>query len=191
MCDDVPLFRSATDALLFAFNYNAPPTQPLLAKLIANAPAGSKGLTGLEGAGQVGIITSRLRHITYPGAAILKAKYMPQREECNCHRPCCKGSVANGAWMDAISEIHVYTARELAAGKVKLKAQDTGAVRALVLKRYCGRDASIAAVARKLKLHRQTVAALAGRVDGLLDGCERRALAEFEGAMEGGVGRGQ
>ncbi len=110
MTDATPPFDSYIDALIFAFNassqnYDRPPMS-----LLAAPPQGSgKGLGGLDGAAQAGMIRAEVRRLGRMREAILLARFAPRWIDCSCRAPCCSGRKPNSEWVDAIAHLAEYT----------------------------------------------------------------------------------
>lgn len=100
-----PLFRSAHDALVFAFNFSRQQYDRPLMNRVASGPQadGRLGLAGLDGAGQAAMILAVLRRMPPLSQALLIASKAPQTEECGCGVACCSGHKVNAQWLDAIS----------------------------------------------------------------------------------------
>ena len=97
-----PLFSSAHDALVFAFNYSGQRYgQTPMSKIAAPAAPG-KGLSGVDGAAQAGFIRAEVAAIGRILEAILIARFAPHTVPCSCRRSCCIGKKPNGEWTGAI-----------------------------------------------------------------------------------------
>ncbi len=87
------LFRTPQDALTFAFNYSMQQQdRPLMDRLAAPAARTGKGLSGMDGAGQAGMICRVIGSLDnrYEEAALI-ARFAPRTIVCNCKSPCCAG----------------------------------------------------------------------------------------------------
>lgn len=104
---DEPLFTSAHAALTFAHHYaHGYYEAPAMAKMMRGAVLGTgKGLVGLDGAGQAGMILSYLERLSDLHKAILILRTAPERTPCSCRAPCCSGSRPNPAWSDAMAVV--------------------------------------------------------------------------------------
>ncbi|OTP79472.1 hypothetical protein [Caballeronia sordidicola] len=101
------LFRTPQDALTFAFNYSMQQQdRPLMDRLAAPAARTGKGLSGMDGAGQAGMIRRVIGSLDnrYEEAALI-ARFAPRTIDCNCKSPCCAGYRLNPDWDYAISEL--------------------------------------------------------------------------------------
>lgn len=98
-----PLFSSAHAALTFAFNYSTQVyDRPLMARLAATPrPGGGKGLGGNDGAGQAGMVLSKLDGLSELHELIILARFMPKTVAC----PCCASEVWDADWMAVVRTI--------------------------------------------------------------------------------------
>ena len=97
------LFSSAHAALTFAFNFSGQAYDRPAMNRMADGPARSgKGLVGLDGAGQAGMIRREVADLGPLREAIITAYYAPRSLPCACRRPCCSGHTVNAEWSDAI-----------------------------------------------------------------------------------------
>lgn len=106
MSDDV-LFQSAHNALLFAFNFSGQQYERPMMNRLADDPVAyvSKGLSGMDGAAQAGMIMSRIMLMSPLSQYIVFAHYAPKTLPCECFSPCCAGSKPNPLWVATINEI--------------------------------------------------------------------------------------
>ncbi len=102
-----PLFQSAHNALLFAFNFSAQQYERPMMNRMADDPVAyvSKGLSGMDGAAQAGMIMSRVLQLPALSQYIVFAHYAPKTLACDCPRPCCAGKKPNELWEAVIMEI--------------------------------------------------------------------------------------
>lgn len=109
-----PLFLSTHNALLFAHNYNHCQTAPtLLAKLCSKHLRKGKGLAGLDGAAQAGLILGGIRDIGAAEAAVMMGRYAPHSRPCDCRSSCCSGTIVNTDWSDANAYLASMVAHEM------------------------------------------------------------------------------
>ena len=100
---DYPLFKSAKGAMLFAFNYShGTIKRSALAGMMGGRSRPGRGLGGLDGAAQAGIIKDLVRSLGDTREAIVIARYEPRTIPCSCKSPCCRGFKDNPAWKNAI-----------------------------------------------------------------------------------------
>lgn len=97
------LFSSAHAALTFALNFSSQQFgKSAMATLIAPAGGSGKGLGGLDGSAQAGIVRAELERCGELTQAILIAKMAPKFKVCECKHPCCSGKKPNSDYDNAI-----------------------------------------------------------------------------------------
>ncbi len=104
---DRPL-KPTLDALLkAAFTYERPSDPTMLSRTgPRRAPGEYAGIgTGLDGAGQAGLIQSAVRELPRYQRYAIEARYMPRGVKCRCGARCCKGWVDNAARAEALGEL--------------------------------------------------------------------------------------
>lgn len=100
-----PVFRSAHEALTFAFRFagqQSPKTPMTTLMQAAGGGIGSgRGLVGLDGAGQAGMVLAALKHLGPEQRFVLIARYGDVRRPC----PCCGQPAADQVWLEAVEEL--------------------------------------------------------------------------------------
>src|SRR5690606_30192207 len=76
-------------------------------KLARKVGFNGKGLSGLDGAGQCGIIRSRVGQLQEPFRYVCVARLAPIAQRSNCRRPCCFGRRPNAEWSYAVDQLAV------------------------------------------------------------------------------------
>ena len=151
------LFKSAHSALVFAFHFSGQCyDRPAMNKLASPSVGTGKGLAGLDGAGQAGMIRSKVKTLGPRMEAVLIARCAPPSMPCECRAPCCGGWKTNSEWFDAITELSYYVERSLA------NTTANGLMRRLYVERYfaCkGKRMTVDAIAERVELTRQTAGA--------------------------------
>lgn len=113
-----PLFRSAHGALTFAFNYvHGSVKKPFLATLMGGSRTG-RGLGGLDGAGQAGMIRAEVDQLEPARRRVLLLRYAPARAPCACKAPCCAGFRINPEWGSAVDWLAMHVLKTALVGKV-------------------------------------------------------------------------
>ena len=95
-----PVFASVESALTFAFRYagqQSPPTPMRRLGTEANLGSG-RGLVGLDGAAQAGLILRELDKLPKPQRWVLTVRFGDVRREC----PCCGQPAPSAEWLDAV-----------------------------------------------------------------------------------------
>ena len=102
---DEVLFSSAHAALTFALNFSGQQFgKSAVATMAAPAGGGSgKGLGGLDGSAQSGMIRAELKRCGELVEALLIARVAPRSSPCSCKHVCCSGKVPNEEYLNAIS----------------------------------------------------------------------------------------
>ncbi len=159
-----PLFRSAHHALIFAFNYagQQSPRTPMTGLLHRGGIGSGKGLHGIDGAAQAGIILAEYAKLEKPHQHILRVRFGKNIQECACcghNAPCME-------WTEAVDALSRYA---------ELDGVHRGARHLIVEKVVCGlRGVSVAAIAGEYRLIERT---LQQQTQGL-----RRKLERLESA---------
>lgn len=158
-----PLFSSAHAALMFAYNHhNQIYDRPLLARLAQRtSPGKSKGLGGVDGAAQAGIILAAVQKLPRLYQAIVVARFSPRTDQCKC----CQGAVDRQEWMAAIREISD------AAASDALSAHPTARIlRDAIVARYFGKDVLLADAANRASVSVSTATNHNGKIKLWLHG---------------------
>lgn len=137
-----PLFSSAHAALTFAYNHqNEIYDRPLMARMAQGAPSGSgKGLGGVDGAAQAGLILAAVQKLPRLYQAVLVARFSPRTDRCKC----CQGAVDHHDWLAAVREISDAAACEA------LSAHPTARIlRDAIVARYFGKDVMLSDAAKR------------------------------------------
>ncbi|MFA5633487.1 MAG: hypothetical protein WC997_18520 [Porticoccaceae bacterium] len=146
--DDTLPFDTAHQALMFAFNFSASTLdRPLTSRLADKYRPTGKGLAGLDGAAQAGMILWQLRVLSNLHQAILCARFSPQDEPC----PCCQNPKMRDQWMAAVRVISDAAVTSALSGHLTNRALRDGLVA-----RYFGRKVHLQELAARAGVHRDT-----------------------------------
>lgn len=98
-------FKSAFDAVRFALAYSTQQYgETMMAKrLRGELSATGMGLVGVDGAGQAGMIRTKMGGLPELHRAVIIARAAPRDLPCSCGKACCSGSKPNPEWRAAIS----------------------------------------------------------------------------------------
>lgn len=181
MVIDQPIFRTVNGALAFAFNFKHGQYKPsAMAQMMASRGSSGRGLGGLDGAAQAGLIRAgvdalepRIR------GHILAARFSVRALPCPCKRPCCSGWKSNEEWLVAISEISNTVRQAALAGTVV-----NFTLRHAIVRRYFGVRQSLADAARASGVERHTASAHANKVISYLREEERHARYAIEAVLK-------
>lgn len=102
---DRVIFRSAHEALVFAFNISIRAYDRPLMNRMADGPKGGESLHGLDASAQAGMIRAQVRALGKISEAIITARFAPDSQPCSCGSPCCSTRRVNSEWKDAIGTI--------------------------------------------------------------------------------------
>lgn len=175
---DEPIFKSAHAALSFAFNYQGNPQISFTNRAWksnewpGDVPRGkSKGLSGIDGAGQSGLIRGLIMQLGMLHEAIIIAEYAPRWVDCPCHSPCCSGKVMSQEWKDAIA----WLADNVRVNALEGHTTDHKLRRACVEVFFKAPHTNIE-IAKRLKLDRSSVGVMVGKVRAYMQDEHRKAL---------------
>ncbi|HXC40835.1 MAG TPA: DNA-binding protein [Burkholderiales bacterium] len=151
---DAPLFKTAKGALLFAFNYShGTLKRSALAGMMGGARRAGRGLGGLDGAAQAGMIKAMVVELGDARAAIVVARFEPQSIPCSCRSACCRGFRENPAWSEAVA---VLTERALVALSGHLSHFR---MRRALVARFFGQRHNLNDIAKQCGVNRDTASA--------------------------------
>ncbi|MBS1169526.1 MAG: hypothetical protein H6R01_444 [Burkholderiaceae bacterium] len=178
MADD-PLFRIAHDALTFAFAYAGQQFDRSLMLKVASPSAGiGKGLSGLDGAAQAGMIRREVAALGKVAEAVLMARFAPKTVPCSCGSPCCRKYRDNPEYANAIAVLADNMRRTALAGTSANAITRT----ACVIRYFTPESKRISYedLAKLCSIHRQSASAYASRVAGVLLQYDKAAVAVIE-----------
>lgn len=98
------VFGSAHEALVFAYNYagQQSPRTPMTKLMHGGAALGrGRGLVGLDGAAQAGMVLAAVARLPKEQAQVIMVRYGDVRQEC----PCCGQPAPPQAWVDAVDAL--------------------------------------------------------------------------------------
>lgn len=167
-----PMFHSTHEALMFAFNfslqqYDAPP----MAKLMRGAIGSGRGLVGLDGAGQSGLVRAEVMALPGVQQYILAARYASRSVPCDCRKPCCSGQMVGKEYREAIEWLTDYVLRAALTGCTS----NHRLRRLLVLRSFGVKAGSLEDISDETGVHRNTVSDQNQRVQKHLRDLEDKA----------------
>ncbi len=103
MVEDSPLFKSAHSALLFAFHYSGQQSpKTAMGILMKGSPLGKgKGLSGLDGAAQAGMILFEFDKLDKYQRLVLLIRFGDVRHTCHC----CGQLAPSDEWLEAVDAL--------------------------------------------------------------------------------------
>jgi len=135
-----PLFNTAHQALSFAYNFSESTlNRPIMNRLADKFKRTGKGLSGMDAAGQAGIILRHLRKLPRLHQMVLIARFASRDSEC----PCCGGAVRSLIWMGAIREISDAAVTQALTGHITMRALRDG-----IVMRYFGEEIRLGKLAK-------------------------------------------
>lgn len=178
-----PLFRSTVGALRFALNYSHGQTKkPFLARMMGGGTVG-RGLGGLDGAGQAGMILVELQRISSElYQAILIGKYAVPSMPCACRSVCCRGWRESKDWAAAINWLTDHVLQEGLTGMISHHR-----FRRSMVSRYFGVKESFIQMSAACGVERHTAGQQYKKISEYLRDNERFARYEMEGLLKGAV----
>ena len=163
------LFTSAHAALVFAFNLSGQCyDRPMMNRMADGQKREGKGLSGLDGAGQAGMIRAEVSALGPLAEAILTARIAPRTTPCHCRSSCCSGYKANAEWTNAIAFLADHVRKTALFG-----CTSHGLLRREYVRRYFSSKeskVSLDKIAEKYSVDRHTVSAHASKVAAMLGG---------------------
>lgn len=174
------IFKNAHEALVFALHYSAQQyALSPMGKMMQGSGLGSgRGLVGLDGAGQAGMVMAELQALSSLERAALVGRYAPRDLQCDCGRPCCRRFRRNPEWSDAVREL-VESAMTQFSGTFSHYRVRLGAV-----ERYFGAKHKIQDIAEACGLDRHTVGTHNAVIVKWLRGIEHGASDRFDSAIK-------
>jgi len=168
------LFTSAASAAAFALNFSSLSYQKsAVNRMVGTPPPVGKGLGGLDGAAQAGMVRAELASIGLIGEAIIVADIAHKIKPCACKAPCCSGEVTNPEWAAAIGLLSNYL-QEMKIGPSHF------IVRMNLVRRFFGVDVSISEIARSTGLSRDTITTYNAKVVPFLKAEKKLAWVQFD-----------
>lgn len=109
------IFSSAEEAITFAANYSSQQyAMSPMAKILQRGAYGSgRGLVGLDGAGQAGMVFAEIDRLDYWQMLALIAGKIVRSEHCDCTSPCCRGWKMTELFRESVSQLADHVAQVL------------------------------------------------------------------------------
>jgi hypothetical protein len=171
---DPPLFRSVEAALAFAYRHPLNGiARPAINRMADGPTRTGRGLVGLDGAGQAGLILSAVSSLGEFSSALCDARYLPHVVDCTCGSACCTGHRVNQDWRLAVDTVTEGTNSAIPNRRIMLR------LRQAVVFRYFGEKARFVEIAKACRVDRDTASAHANAVTTFLRGQERQLRADL------------
>lgn len=161
-------FTNSHNAMVFAFNFSHQAYEPPLMNRLAWGPmAGiSKGLGGMDGAAQAGMILSELQKLTLAQQFVVIIKYAPAVWPCHCRSRCCSGFMRNTDWEEAVSQLGMIAAAEVIPGVLSQRQLRND----MIKKSFGHLDLSISDIGRSCGVSERTAAGVHAQIRKWLRG---------------------
>uniref|UniRef100_UPI003BA1764B hypothetical protein n=1 Tax=Agrobacterium tumefaciens TaxID=358 RepID=UPI003BA1764B len=141
-------FSSAHAALTFAFNYSAQAVErPMMARMADKGGGSGKGLGGLDGAGQAGMILSKVKSLSRLHQAIFRARFGERVAKC----PCCGSPADDLEWLSAIRVISDHAVAAALSSHLTSRL-----LRDAIVARYFGKKVLLHEVAERVGVSSST-----------------------------------
>lgn len=145
---ETPIFRSAHEALTFAFKYDRNrPERPMYARMGDKPTGQGRGLGGLDGAGQAGMILRHVDALSPAHRAIITLMYAPRTKTCMC----CQGDTPSHEWYGALRELS-----GIAAGAALSGCVSNNRLRDGIIARLFGERIVLAELAERCRVEANT-----------------------------------
>ena len=174
------LFQSAHNALLFAFNFSGQQYERPMMNRMADDPVAyvSKGLSGVDGAAQAGMIFAKLERLPALYQFIVFASYAPRIIPCECRHSCCAGTKPNELWNACIRMIEEAAITQALTGCMSHRVLRRG----IVQRAFGDKSVVLADLAEKAGVTEKTASSHASKVRLWLNGAPAHKRTE---AVEG------
>jgi hypothetical protein len=142
-----PLFTAAHDALIYAYNYagQQSPKSPIAGLVHRGGLGKGRGLHGIDGAAQAGIILAATAKLAMPQQHVLRVRFGRHQQPC----PHCQVMGPCAEWVEAVDAL---------SRSAELAGVHRAARHLLVEKAVCGlRGTSIATIAANYQLVERTL----------------------------------
>ena len=169
-----PVFETTRHALVFAFRFSSEQYgEGTLGKLLRRGAGSGRGLSGLDGAGQAGMVLAAVWRLKDIERAAIVARFSPRSEPC----PCCGGAKMPDIWREAVETLAEWC---IPTGVSNIRCR-----RALVGKYFGLPGVEFAALAAAHQINRKTVAEHYRAMVRLLADVEALAQAAVDDVFKG------
>ncbi|QWD55204.1 DNA-binding protein [Polynucleobacter paneuropaeus] len=183
VCEQEALFDSAHAAMVFAFNISTQCfDRPLLARMATPARSDSKGLSGLDGAAQAGMIRAEIHALGDLAENILTARFAPSFHPCSCRSKCCSGKQINPEWSGSIAWLANHVRNTALSGTYA----DYRVRRSCIIRHFQGKQQRITleALADSCGIARNSAGAYVSRVSKFLKVMESQAYGAISDKLQ-------
>lgn len=169
-----PLFSSTHAALSFAFNYSERQSAPSILGRLSDKPRDiGKGLSGLDGAAQAGMIRREVLQLDALQRAVVVCKFARPKECAHC-----RSLVDSNERIEAIEALTQHVQDTLQGDRPHL------ILRRWLVRKYFGERIGMAELAKKCGVHQNTASNHFRKVKAELDRIERQALRGLDESLK-------
>lgn len=173
-----PLFRSTQSALLFAFNHAHGQVKPsALAAMVGKPKPPGKGLGGLDGSAQAGMIKAEIDALGPLQKWIITARFAATSIPCACRRPCCRGTISAPEWTEAIDWLTGHVLQALSGNLSRYH------LRRASVESYFGVKTNFIRVSEQMRMSRDDVSVQNKKVSDYLKENEPLAMYAIDGRL--------
>lgn len=153
------LFPSAHAAATFAYRFSTQQYgKSAMAILMAGPTSTGKGLGGIDGAAQAGMIRRLVSGLGPLHESIIMARFLPRTLSCACGSVCCSGVAPNLEWRAAVRRIADIALTHTPACLSSMQ------LRMGVVGKHFGEPVELGALADRCMVHRNTASKHAGLI---------------------------
>jgi hypothetical protein len=174
------VFKDAKEAIVFSLNFSDQqyPVSPMALLLKQGFHGSGRGLAGLDGSGQAGMVFAEIIRLNYYESLALVARCSARRLRCTCGAPCCSKWTPNQIWTMATSQL--CDAALVAVGT----GMSSRAIRLASTQKFFGQKVSIQDIADYCSVSRKTAGEHHGKIKEHLKDLEGRAWFNFTARLE-------
>ncbi|CAB3730853.1 hypothetical protein [Paraburkholderia rhynchosiae] len=174
------IFKDAKEAIVFSLNFSDQQyaKSPMALLLKHGAHGSGRGLSGLDGSGQAGMVFAEIIRLDYHESIALIARCSAKRLRCTCGSPCCSKWTPNPIWTMATSQLCDHALLAVGTGI------SSRAIRLASTQKFFGQKLSIQEIADYCSVSRKTAGEHHARIKEFLKDLEGRAWFSFTARLE-------
>lgn len=174
------IFKDAKEAIVFALHFSDQQyaKSPMAMFLTRGEHGSGRGLSGLDGSGQAGMVYAEIIRLHYAEALALIARCSAKRLRCTCGSPCCSKWMPNPIWSMATSQLCDVAVAAVGTGI------SSRAIRLASTEKFFGQKLSIQEIADFCSVSRKTAGEHHAKIKEFLKDLEGRAWFNFTDRME-------
>ncbi|KVE50406.1 hypothetical protein [Burkholderia vietnamiensis] len=174
------IFKSPQEAIVFACNYSDQQyALSPMAKILQRGAYGSgRGLIGLDGAGQAGMVFAELHRLDYWQFVALVSSKIKRSEQCTCGFACCRGWKITKQFDEAVSQLADHV------GEALMPVPPVKEFRRAVIMKYFGEKENVTIVAENLGIPPRTAERHAAAIRRYIKDLERNGLTKLSERLD-------